>query len=639
MTARSVGTVGGARSGVRPRPAPARTRAGRPLPLRVGLRALLALAFGLLGTALAAGPAQAHANLIKADPAPTSIVAEAPDQVRLTFTEVVSVLPAGIRVNGPDGRRIGTRADRDPTDAQAVVIDLPRGLKDGTYTVTWNVLSIDGHAIGGVYRFAIGAPSSSLTAPLPAASTGPSKLGTVGRVLAAAGALALVGLVAFPWLVVRRVRDRLARGTSPEVAVRVEREVSARLPRTVARCALVAVTGTVLVLLDTSARLTGQTVGAVLTDPLGFLITLFNRTGALLTARVLLLAAAGAVVLVPTRFFAPVDQPVPAGAGRVRPAAGAAAPAADDRSPQLAASLGFGLAGLLTFSLSSHAAAATTDRWLAIGFDAVHLLASALWIGGLIALALMALPTARDVGDDDPDLVGEIAGTLSYGFSVVAQLAMVAVLTTGSYAALVQVTGLDDLSQTSWGTELTAKVALWVTVVLIAAVNAGKLVPRLADRTAGGARRLAAAGDLRSAVRLELVLAAGLLVAASLMSATAQPSQVPGRTVAGAARTASSSGTAAGVTVEVKVSRTGEGTAAATVLDIGLTGDAAVTTTSAVGVLRGPDGVDRAFGLSPSGRGRWTSARLALAPGSYRVTTRLDGPQQVAVPVDVKVPA
>lgn len=633
MTGSSVGTVGGARGGV---------------PLRAALFRMAAAALlGLLGLGLTAAPAQAHANLIRADPAPTTILADPPQQVRLSFTEVVSVLPAGIRVNGPDSRRIGTQAQRDPQDAQAVVIDLPQGLKDGTYTVTWNVLSIDGHAIGGVYRFAIGAPSSSLTAPVQAPGTGPSTLGIAGRVLAAAGALSLVGLLAFPWLVVRRVRDRLARGTSAVTAARVEAEVTRRLPRTVAWCALVAVLGTLLVLLDTAARLTGQSVGAVLTDPLGFLITLFNRTGALLTARVLLLAAAGGAVLVPTRFFAPVEpEPVAVGAGRAgprpaagQPDAGRAAFAPDDRSPQLAAALGFGLAGLLTFSLSSHAAAATTDRWLAIGFDAVHLLASALWIGGLIALARMALPAARDVGGEDPDQVGEIAGTLSYGFSVVAQLAMVAVLTTGAYAALVQVTGLDDLGQTSWGTELTAKIALWVTVILIAAFNSVKFVPRLADRSAGGAQRLAAAGDLRSAVRLELVLAGGLLVAASLMSATAQPSQVPGRTVAGAARTATSSGTAAGITVQVKVSRTGQGTAAATVLDIGLTGDAAVTTTSAVGVLRGPDGVDRAFGLSPSGRGRWTSARLALAPGSYRVTTRLDGPQQVAVPVDVKVPA
>lgn len=599
--------------------------------------ALLLLGLLTLGLGLLAGaaPAQAHANLIRADPAPATVVPTAPAQVRLSFTEVVSVLPAGIRVNGPDGRRLGSQADRDPADAQAVVIDLPRGLKDGTYTVTWNVLSIDGHAIGGVYRFAVGAPSSSLTAPLPAATTGPSTLGITGRVLAAAGALSLVGLVAFPWLVVRRVRGRLVRATSAGVADRVEREIDARLPRTVAWCALVAVAGTFLVLLDTASRLTGQSAIATLSDPLGFLITLFNRTGALLTARVLLLAAAGAAVLVPTRFFAPAE-PVPTGRGA---ASSAADPGPEDRSAQLAAALGFGLAGLLTFSLSSHAAAATTDRWLAIAFDAVHLLASAVWIGGLIALARMALPAARRVGGEDDDTVGEIAAALSFGFSVVAQLAMAAVLTTGAYAALVQVTGLDDLSGTSWGTELTAKIALFVTVLLIAGFNAARLVPRLADRTAGGARRLAAAGDLRSAVRLELVLAAGLLVAASLMSATAQPSQVPGRPVAGAPRTASATGTAAGVTVEVKVSRTGRGSATATVLDIGLTGDAAVTTTSAVGVLRGPDGVERAFGLSTTGRGRWTSAGLLLSPGEYRVTTRLDGPQPVAVPVDVTVPA
>jgi copper transport protein len=610
-------------------------RAGR----AAGGRLLLAgssLLLAMLAVLIGAAPAQAHASLVLSTPAAGSTVPVAPTTVRLTFSEVISVSPAGVSLTGPRGDRLGVDVRRDPADALSVQIALPTGLTAGTYTMTWNVLSIDGHPVSGAFRFAVIRASSSLTAPVSTSGDGPSALGAIGRVLAASGALALVGLVGFPWLVVRRVRRRLTDRTPEGIPAQVIDQIDRRLPRRAAAAAAVSVLGTALVLLDTAARSSGLSVTAVLTDPISFVITLYGRTGALLLARILLLTAAGAALLL---------RPREAGTGL---------PAAP--GPQLAAALGFGCAGLLTFSLSSHAAAATTDRALAIGFDALHLLASAVWIGGLLALALVALPVARQLGGNDTALVGEIAGSLSFGFSVVAQLAMVAVLTTGGYAALVQVTGLGDLGQTSWGTELTAKLALWLTVLLIASFNAMTFIPRLASRSAGGTERLAAAGNLDSAIRLELVLAGGLVVAAALMSATAQPSQLPGRSsvaLAAAvqpARTSSGFGSAAGYRVEVQVRRTGSGPAAATVFDLGVSAEGLNTGLAAprpasVGVLRGSDGVDRAFGLSGTTQGRWASGPLSVSPGRYRLIARFAGPgkdgtgKDLVIPVELTVPA
>lgn len=593
------------------------------------------------GVLSGAVPAQAHASLVQATPSPVSVVSSAPVRARLTFDEVVSVSPGGVGLTGPGGERLKTRAELDPADAQSVLVVLPSRLGAGTYTLTWNVLSIDGHPVGGAFRFAVLRESTPLTAPVATAGAGPSVWAAVGRALAAGGALAMVGLVAFPTVVVRRMRRRLRARTAAGTAALVESLIERRLPRLAAVGAGVAVLGTAMVLVDTAARSTGGSVGGILVDPASFLITLFTRTGGLLVARILLLAAAGGVLLVAARTVA---APGPAGAPD-------SAPTRAGPGLRLAAALGLGTAGLLTFSLSSHAAAAKTDRWLAIGMDGVHLLASALWIGGLLALALAGLPVARQLGGRDSGVVGEIAGTLSFGFSVVALLAMVAVLTTGGYAALVQVSGLDDLGQTSWGTELTAKVALWVTVLLIASFNSVAFIPRLADRSAAGTQRLAAAGDLGSAVRLELVLAAGLVVAAALMSATAQPSQYPGRAagttlarVPAAARTAAATGTARGYSVEVQVRRSGTGSASATVFTLGLntglnTEGTPADAPSVAGVLRGPDGVDRSFGLTRQGSGRWVSDRLAVTPGRYRLTARFDQPKDpVVVPIDVTVP-
>jgi copper transport protein len=602
--------------------------------LRAVLPALLAVPAILAGAA----DAQAHAALVVATPTPGSTVPAAPDTVRLTFNEIISVSAGGIALVGPDGTLVQTQARKDPADALSVLVPLPGRLTAGTYAVTWNVVSIDGHPLGGAYRFAVIRASTPLTAPPSTSGTGPSALGAIGRALAAGGALALVGLVGFPWVVVRPVRRRLTGRTPDGIPTEVETLIAGRLPRRAAVCAGIGVLGTAIVLVDTAAGGSGRSVGELLTDPGLLVSSLESRTGALLVARIMLLAAAGGALLVPTRTV-PVD-------------ASGQAPAAAGPGPQLAAALGFGTAGLLTFSLSSHAAAAATDRWLAISFDALHLLASALWIGGLLGLALVALPVARQLGSRDPAVAGEIAGTLSFGFSVVAQLAMVAVLTTGGYAALVQVSGLDDLGQTSWGTELTAKVALWITVLLIASFNAVAFIPKLADRAAGSTQRLAAAGDLRSAIRLELVLAAGLVVAAALMSATAQPAQVPGRSggVASssasntaAARTTVGTGRAGGYRVEVQVKRSGSGAGTATVFDLGLSSEPPDTGTadpgSGVGILRGPDGVDRAFALTSTTGGRWVSGLLSVSPGSYRLTARFDRSGRAAsIPIDLTVP-
>ena len=608
-----------------------------------------------------AAAAQAHAALVVATPSPGSTVPTAPATARLTFNEIVSVSAGGIALVGPDGTLVATQARKDPTDALSVLVSLPGRLTAGTYAVTWNVVSIDGHPIGGAYRFAVIRASTSLTTPQSSSGTGPSAAGAIGRALAAGGALALVGLVGFPWVVVRPVRRRLTGRTPAGIPGEVETLIAGRLPRRAAVCAGVGVLGTAIVLVDTAARGSGRSVVEILTGPGLLVSSLDSRTGALLVARILLLAAAGGALLVPTRTV-PVDASsvVPAGPSAV----GRPDPATAGPEPQLAAALGFGTAGLLTFSLSSHAAAAATDRWLAISFDALHLLASALWIGGLLGLALVALPVARQLGERDPAVAGEIAGTLSFGFSVLAQLAMVAVLTTGGYAALVQVSGLDDLGQTSWGTELTAKVALWITVLLIASFNAVAFIPKLADRSAGGTQRLAAAGDLGSAIRLELVLAAGLVVAAALMSATAQPAQVPGRSRgspggspggslagslggsldgAAAARTALGTGRAEGYRVDVQVRRSGRGAGTATVFDLGVASEppdsGGAEPGSGVGILRGPDGVDRAFALTPTIGGRWVSGPLSVPPGSYLLTARFDrSGRPASIPIDLTVP-
>jgi len=58
-------------------------------------------------------------------------------------------------------------ADAPGRPATTAAADLPPGLHDGTYIISWRVVSADSHVVSGAFQFSIGAPS-----PDVAASTG-----------------------------------------------------------------------------------------------------------------------------------------------------------------------------------------------------------------------------------------------------------------------------------------------------------------------------------------------------------------------------------------------------------------------------------------------------------------------------------
>jgi copper transport protein len=134
--------------------------AGRTSGLHI-LGAFLA-AFGIFLAGMTG--ALAHASLASADPADGAMVAEAPSEVALTFSEIVS--PLVLRLVAPDG------ASRDLEEVafngNTLRVALPGGLADGTHVFSWRVVSEDGHPVGGSVVFSIGAPSAMPGAPAEA---------------------------------------------------------------------------------------------------------------------------------------------------------------------------------------------------------------------------------------------------------------------------------------------------------------------------------------------------------------------------------------------------------------------------------------------------------------------------------------
>ena len=102
------------------------------------------------------------------------------------------------------------------------------------------------------------------------------------------------------------------------------------------------------------------------------------------------------------------------------------------------------VAALLTsfISLFSHAQAVTG---MATGADWLHLLMTAIWLGGLIQLAAVLPVLGRE-----PQATGAVDRLIAQ-FSIVARVAVAVIVLTGLYAAWLQVGSLDALLTTLYG--------------------------------------------------------------------------------------------------------------------------------------------------------------------------------------------
>jgi putative copper resistance protein D len=108
--------------------------------------------------------------------------------------------------------------------------------------------------------------------------------------------------------------------------------------------------------------------------------------------------------------------------------------------------------------------------------DTLHLLAAAIWIGGLVSLVLL-LSVSRN---DRTDAGASFARDATQRFSIMGVAIVVVVLATGIINAWILVGSLQALIVTDYGRLLMLKVALFGVMLLIAAVNRFWLTPRLA---------------------------------------------------------------------------------------------------------------------------------------------------------------
>lgn len=140
------------------------------------LAALLATIHAPLVTAVLA-----HADYERSAPAADEVIAHAPQQVQVWFTQELFRREGknSLEVYGPDGQRVDLDDDAiDDDDRKLMTVSLQSDLADGVYTVRWRTLSADdGDDAAGEFRFTLRAGDPTAQADTPTAAAQPPQTG------------------------------------------------------------------------------------------------------------------------------------------------------------------------------------------------------------------------------------------------------------------------------------------------------------------------------------------------------------------------------------------------------------------------------------------------------------------------------
>jgi methionine-rich copper-binding protein CopC len=106
-----------------------------------------------LWLATAAEVAWAHAYPTSSVPQDGATVAESPREVRIQFTEGIEIEFSQLVVKNSNGETVSQGKLRRLAE-DTLAVDL-RPLLTGSYTIEWQVLSVDTHVTEGVLRFTV----------------------------------------------------------------------------------------------------------------------------------------------------------------------------------------------------------------------------------------------------------------------------------------------------------------------------------------------------------------------------------------------------------------------------------------------------------------------------------------------------
>lgn len=451
--------------------------------------AWLVLSLGVL----LVGTADAHALLVRSNPAANAELLQSPATIELWFSEPLESGFSSARVLDASGKEmpVGT-ATVDAADPHHLSLPVNE-LAPGIYTIAWKTLSIaDGHEWYGSFPFTVLKPDGSrpsgtaVDLGLETRSELPTPAQTAARWLSLLGGIVFLGAPLF-------YKTTIRSGENAEIAARL----SVLVVKSIGVAVLLVLAGSALQIAFQAGRL----------EDIALLPRLIfgTRLGALALARQLLMVSGLLSVLVLTRreqrrliFGAAVVYEsvllllvALAGLqGEVAIAAialivSAVALAVTWRARHTTSEtqpwgmvLALGAIALLTFSVGSHASAAPGSGW-AILIDYVHLLAAAAWIGGLLLLPILIAQLRRSGLPIDRAALWVIVRRYSY----LASCAVFVLIVTGVFNSLIELPNLNSLFTSTYGRVLLIKLLIIAGLLGLAFFN-NRIVHRKAGQFA-----------------------------------------------------------------------------------------------------------------------------------------------------------
>ncbi len=410
----------------------------------------LLLALALFAITAMPEAALAHAILLRTDPLPNRQLPTAPAQVRLLFSEPIDPQFSRVAVFNSDGVRVDS-GDSHVDDTQ-LLVSLPAGLPNGAYGVQWRSLStIDVHPEAGEYQLFVGVPVTATSAAATSQrseSTPPTVFARWWLYVTAslfAGALATWKVVLGPLLSAQNAVRNVALRRGKKLAV---------------IAGVLLLVGTLFAAVAQAAAAAGVPLESSVGAPLRDLLTRGRFAGIWWPRFAISLVA---VAIVAWRGL-------------------------DDAWSESAAAMVPAI--LLTNSLTSHGAA-LPSALAGVVLDWLHVLAAAVWVGGLATLALVA-PLLRS----QPSLLQAIVRR----FTWLAGAAVIALVASGTVQAIFEVGSLDALVNTMYGQGILVKIGLLLAMLAIALIARTRRTMR--------------------AVRVELALGVVVLAVAAVVAGT-----------------------------------------------------------------------------------------------------------------------
>ncbi len=430
----------------------------------------LLLATGLF--LMVSAPVSAHAILLRSDPAKDAVLPRVPQQVRMWFSEDLNpAFSTVVVVNGANKRIDKRDAHVASSDSREMDLSLPSDLFPAVYVVIYRTDSNDdGHVLTGSFLFTIARPDGTVPTLSPEANPGANALGgsnlrsqNTGQLdgltfftlvvvtLAELGAVFWVG--AFLWQIFV-LQPATAEHPALEEGTRRAQQRFERwflLPTL-----LVLGLSTLGVLIGQAMTLTNGHLAQAFAPALLTRLATHGRFGAYwLMREIILLVAVG------LSLFQAQGKERPYLSGTFLQWA------------QLL--LGFTL--VIAMTMSSHAAAVSgTVAPFALMADFLHLVAAALWVGGMLYIAVIYVPVLRPL-PREACAYALLTVLPYYSFSAGAGVLLMAL--TGPFSATVHLTSWEQLVTTAYGRVLIVKSLLVGGLLLTSAFHVLLLRPRL----------------------------------------------------------------------------------------------------------------------------------------------------------------